>query len=72
MEQVVVRARKVGGSVAVIVPKEVVKKERISPNDKVRLSIQRVDELTDWWGNLKWAKKPTARIIKEIDEGEDE
>lgn len=70
--EAVTKARKVGGSVAVIVPKEVAEKESIRPNDTVRIRVERVDELGEWWGRLKWVKKPTGEIMRIIDEGEDD
>lgn len=70
--EAVTKARKVGGSVAVIVPKEIVERENIRPNDNVRIRVERVDELGDWWGQLKWVKKPTGDIMKIIDESEDD
>jgi len=70
--EVITSAKKLGGSLAVIVPKEVVKKEKISPDDKVRIRIERVDELGEWWGKLAWSKKPTDEIMKIIDKSEDD
>lgn len=70
--EIVTSTRKIGGSLAVIVPKEVVQSERIGPNDSVRVKIERVDDLSWWFGKLKGVKTPTQEIMKIIDEGEDD
>lgn len=35
--QAVTKAKKVGGSIVVVIPKEIVKKERIKVEDKVKI-----------------------------------
>ena len=69
--QAITKAKRIGGSIGIIIPKEIVKKERIKPDDKVRFSIERADDLSSLWGMLKDVKKPTQQIMKEIDEGEE-
>ncbi len=36
-----------------------------------RKNIQKIDNLNFLWGKLKDIKKPTDKIIEELDEGED-
>ncbi|MBS3171754.1 hypothetical protein J4449_04040 [Candidatus Woesearchaeota archaeon] len=68
--ETITKARKIGGSIAVIVPEEVVKKENIKPNDMVKIDIVREDDLSFLWGKLKSIKMSTQEIMEIIDEGE--
>ena len=70
--ETVTKARKIGGSIAIIVPEEVVKKENIRPNDMVKIDIIREDDLSFLWGKLKSIKIPTQEIMEIIDEGEED
>lgn len=69
--EAIVKARKLGGSVAVVVPKEMAELENIKPNDSVRITVERIDEVSSLWGRWKWIRKSTDRIMREIDENED-
>ena len=69
--ETITKAKRIGGSIGVIIPKEIVKKERIKPDDKVKFSIEKADDLSSLWGKLKDIKKSTQQIMKEIDEGEE-
>ncbi|MBI2137060.1 AbrB/MazE/SpoVT family DNA-binding domain-containing protein [Candidatus Woesearchaeota archaeon] len=64
--------RQIGGSLAVIIPKEVAEKEKIHKGDKVSISLRRIDEMQGLWGKLSWVSKPTQKIMEEIDEGEND
>ena len=46
-------ARKWGSSIGFIVPKEVVRREKIKPNSKVRFEIIKVIDISDTFGKLK-------------------
>ncbi len=46
-------ARKWGDSIGFIVPKEVVEKEEIKPNSKVKFEIIKVADISDTFGKLK-------------------
>ena len=70
--ETITKARKIGGSIAVIVPEDVVKKENIKPNDMVKIKISREDDLSFLWGKLKSVKIPTQEIMEIIDEGEED
>lgn len=46
-------ARKWGDSIGFIVPKEIVEKEKIKPNSKVKFEIIKVSDISDTFGKLK-------------------
>ena len=64
-------AKKIGGSIGVIIPKEVVKKESIHADDKLKLKVERADDLNWLWGRGNDIKTPTDKLMEEIDEGEE-
>lgn len=68
--ELITKTKKIGGSIAVIIPKEVVAKERILLNDTVKIQIEKSDDLSFMWGRFKDIKKPTDEIMREVDEGE--
>ncbi len=69
--EAIVKAKKIGGSIGVIIPKRMVEKENIKPEDVVGLRIERKDNLNSLWGTLKDVKMPTQKAMDIIDEGED-
>ena len=69
--EIELKTKQIGGSLAIIVPKEVVKRERIKPEDTVLVRIQKVENLNTLWGSQKDIKKSTKQIMKEIDYSED-
>ena len=71
MQEVIIKAKKIGGSLGIIIPEEIVKKEHINVNDTVKIKIERKDDLTFLWGKLKNIKTPTQKIMDIIDEGEE-
>ena len=46
-------ARKWGNSLGFIIPKEIVEKENIKPNTKIRFEIRRVTDISSTFGMLK-------------------
>ena len=56
-------ARKWGDSIAVIIPKEVVDHEKIQPQDKVHVLIQKEQDLRDLFGKFKTKKTP--QVLKD-------
>ena len=68
--EVLVKAKKIGGSIAVIIPKKVVEKERIVENDTIKIKVEKTGDFNWLWGRGKDIKKSTDDIMKEIDEGE--
>lgn len=66
-----IKAKKFGGSVGVIFPKELIQEKGISPEDCLEVSVERVADLSFLWGKGKDIKKSTDKIMEEIDEGEE-
>ena len=66
------KAKQIGGSIGVIIPKDIVKKEGIMPNDTLKVRIEKTSDLNFLWGKFKDVKKSTDKIMREIDEFEDE
>ena len=46
-------AKKWGSSIGFVIPKEVVEKEKIKPNSKVKFEIIKVSDISDTFGKLK-------------------
>ena len=46
-------AKKWGSSIGFIVPREVVEKEKIKPNSRVKFEIIKVTDISDTFGKLK-------------------
>ena len=46
-------AKKWGSSIGFIVPREIVEKEKIKPNSKVKFEIIKVTDISDTFGKLK-------------------
>ena len=69
--ETLVKAKQIGGSIGVIIPKEVVKCQSIFVDDILEIDVEKADNLGPVWGKFKsLLKKPTDQIMKEIDEGE--
>lgn len=51
MEEAIVRARKLGGSLVVTIPKEIATQEGIMEGEAVKVRIKKVRK--DWFGALK-------------------
>ncbi len=73
MIEAIAQVREWGRSVGIVIPKEVVIKERIKVGDNVKILInKKTNPLKETFGILKF-KKTTDEILKEIDkEGWDE
>ncbi len=54
MEEAIVIATKLGGSVAVIIPKKIADKEGIVEGEKIKVTIEKVRK--DWFGAFKMLK----------------
>jgi len=63
MEQIKTSVRKWGDSVAIIIPKRLAEKERIRPEDRVVVSINKEMDLSDLFGKLKIKK--SAQELKD-------
>lgn len=57
-------AKKWGSSIGFIVPKEVVEKEKIMPNSKVKFEIIKVTDISDTFGRLK--RKVSGQKFKDM------
>ncbi len=68
--EAILKAKQIGGSICIIIPKKVVEHERIHVDDNIKVNIERSDDLTFLWGKFKHLKKPTDKIMKEINDGE--
>jgi len=68
--EAIAKAKQIGGSIGVIIPKEIVEQERIFIDDIIKIKIEKTDNLNLLWGRFKDIKKPTTQIMKEIDEAE--
>ena len=68
--ETIIKAKRIGGSIGIIIPREIVGKERINPEDVLRVKIEKTADLSFLWGRWKKIKKTTDKIMKEIDEGE--
>lgn len=66
------KAKQIGGSIGIIIPKNIVEEEGILPDDTLKVKIEKTSNLGFLWGKFKDIKKSTDKIMKEIDEFEDE
>ena len=62
--EVEARARKWGDSLGFIIPKEVVKKEKIKIDSKVKFEIIKVSDISDTFGKLK--RKVSGQRFKDM------
>ncbi len=69
MEELNVVARKWGNSLAIVLPKNVVKSNGIKENEDLIVTITRKATARDIFGLLKDWKKPTQKIKDEMREG---
>ena len=63
MTDIDVVARKWGDSLAVILPRDVVKKENIHVNDRVRIAVKKGVDLSRFFGC--WKTDKTAQELKD-------
>ena len=68
--EALVKAKKIGGSIAVVIPKKIIEQERISPEDTLKIRVEKTADFNWLWGRFKGMRKSTDQIMKEIDEGE--
>ncbi len=69
MVEIECTTRKVGGSIGVILPNEIVKKESIKPNEKVIIEIKRRHKAKEFFGLLSGWKTPTQKLKDEARKG---
>lgn len=68
MTEIETIARKWGDSVAIIIPAEIAKAERIRPQHKIKITIAKKDDLSDLFGKFKTKKTP-QQLKNEAREG---
>ena len=72
MEQFEAVPKKWGNSLGITIPSEIIKEENIKPKKKITVLVMGdAKRLKDMFGTLK-LKKPTQKVMEEIDEGYDE
>lgn len=69
MVEIEVETRKIGGSIGIIIPSDVVEKEHIKPHEKIKIDIRRAPTIGDLFGLAKDWKKPTEEIMREVRKG---
>ncbi|MBS3076194.1 hypothetical protein J4481_00435 [Candidatus Pacearchaeota archaeon] len=67
-----VKAKQFGGSIGIILPREMISKEGILVEDLLKINVEKIADLDFMWGKGKDIKKSTSQIMKEIDKGEDD
>ena len=60
MSEVIATARKWGNSIGVTLSEEIVKSEKIKPDDKVILTVKKVVSIKELFGTLKTSKSTQA------------
>lgn len=73
MEQFEAVPKRWGNSLGITIPSEVIKEEKIRPKEKITVLVFRdySKKLKGMFGTLK-LKKPTQKVMEEIDKGYDE
>lgn len=65
----VLKVKKIGGSLAVIIPKKLVEKQNIKSEDFLRVQIEKTNQIKPFFGILK-DKMSAKEFLREIDETE--
>lgn len=68
--EVSVKAKRIGGSLGIIIPKEIVMREKILEEDVLNIKVEKTYNLNFLWGKYRDIKKSTDKIMREIDENE--
>ena len=61
--------RKVGGSIGIILPNEMLKRESIKPNERIIIEIKRRPKAKEFFGLLPDWKTPTQKLKDEARKG---
>ena len=64
MADINVKVRKWGDSLAVIIPKDIAKQEKISTNDSIRIKLEKKMNFLDLFGIAKGKIKKSAQQLK--------
>jgi antitoxin component of MazEF toxin-antitoxin module len=66
MDEIECITKKWGSSLGIVIPNEIVKKERIKPNERIRVIVKKVVLAKDIWGLAPFKKKESAQKIKDM------
>ena len=69
MTEVECKTRKIGGSIGIILPKDVVSKEGIKPNQNIRVHIKKHVKVKDVFGMFPEWKTSTQKLKDEARKG---
>jgi len=64
MEEITCKTKKWGGSIGIVIPKEVVEKERIKPDEDIKIAIRRIPLAKEIWGLAPRKKFKSTQEIK--------
>lgn len=63
-----VETRKIGGSIGIIIPKDVVAKENIRVHEKIIVEFKKLPVVGDFFGLAAW-KRSTEEIMRDVKRG---
>ena len=68
MMEIKAKTKKWGNSIGILIPKEVIRRENIKPEQEIILTINKkpITKGKDIWGTLKF-KESTEKLMREID-----
>mgnify|MGYP001597586535 CR=1 FL=1 len=67
--EVEIKTKKWGNSIGVVIPKEILEKQKIKENETVIVSIKKKLLVSEVFGTLKGWKRPTQEIKDEMRKG---
>ncbi len=69
METIEAKAKKWGSSIGIIIPKDVVEKQKIKEGQKIEIILRKPSDvdMDKIFGSLRGWKKPTDKILKGVD-----
>ncbi|MEK6887954.1 MAG: hypothetical protein AABX14_03355 [Candidatus Aenigmatarchaeota archaeon] len=69
MTEIECKTMKIGGSLGIIIPKDVVEKEDLGPSQTIRVKISKQVKVRDVFGSLPDWKTPTQKLKDEVRKG---
>ena len=69
MTEIECKTRQIGGSIGIILPKEIVDKEAIGPDQTIRVSIKKQLKVRNVFGMFPDWKTPTQKLKDEARKG---
>lgn len=64
MKEITCRAKKWGGSIGIVIPKDIVEKENIKPNEEIKIAIRKIILAKDLWSLGPIFERRSAQEIK--------